>query len=232
MIKKITLALIPIFTSFYLVFAFHITSIECLGKDISCSKETTDLLKTVELSNYLSTKTHLKKVLSESPYINSYYIRLKFPSTLLVFVVEKAPFGFLVRNGEYYAIDSNGIVLGKKTEAKGFPLEIEEDISNSGTVLSKEKVFALESIKRLSQICKLTKAVLKKEYLEVTIKENRVFYLPLLGDQELLTGAVISIDNRLNKTQENTIIVNDTKLLCENGCIIDLRFKNPVIRAS
>ena len=58
--------------------------------------------------------------------------------------------------------------------------------------------------------------------------KNIAVIFPLSGDRQVLVGAFSAIITRLNRDEEGSKIGEDK--ICENGCIIDMRFEKPVIK--
>lgn len=239
--KNVKLIIVVLLTFLFfvgIIIRFRISAIDCRFRTGDCSSELKNYINSVKLGNYFFSKARLNTVLSKSSLISNYSIRFKFPDKLVVSVIEKKPFAAIYNDTDKKLglIDREGTFLSTGTEKTLPRIIIDTPFPNPGELVSEEIKFATILTARTSQIYTITTARLTEELLEIKLGSGQTIYFPVIGDQELLAGSLVAIVTRLNKQGENTIIENDspigTQNVCINGCIIDLRFKNPVIRSS
>lgn len=220
----------------------RINKISCISQFGPCSSNVNKSLSSVENGGYYDVNKEITKILKENEFVENHVNRFKFPSTLEVYVMEIKPFAALYNTdlALYTILDQNGKVLDI-SENTGLPYIVFNGMKiGEGSIVDKEVLFEVQLLVRINAIKAVKNAYNEPDSLKLVLDNNVNVLLPKSGDQDILIGSLILIENRLNKDKENFMIESsgtmnseltfDSKYICENGCIIDLRYKNPVIK--
>ncbi|MGD8744574.1 MAG: hypothetical protein PVJ52_03205 [Candidatus Woesebacteria bacterium] len=218
-----------VFLLYFLSEKIEIKYIECKNNFNVCRVDTEKSLDSVKGKSLRSAKRSLDKILSSDIRIVDYSVRYKFPDSLDVYLLEAKPkFALKMEGEEKYALVSDEGVVLKIQEENTLPyLSVEGQLPEIGEKASKRHFKWLNIVYSASKVFALDNAEAKDNFLKITVEGNKEVVFPPDGDEELLVGSMILIVKQLNVGSENTRIKQTD---CDNGCIIDLRFNNPVIK--
>ncbi len=205
-----------------------IKNIVCLNQNGECSQFLTRKITGLTMKDYSSTRAAIQKTLKENINVVDYSIRLKLPGTINVFVIEKDPVIEFVKGDKYVLADEQGTILGLEKLDNLPEIEIPTDITQKvGQKIPPDYQFAEDCMLDVNRIYNAKKAIIKNESLEVALENKLTVVFPLNGDREVLIGALKVVLSRLNMGKEAFRIGSAGEL---SPKIIDLRFKNPVIK--
>ena len=164
-----------------------------------------------------------KKILEDKIYIKNYSIYYFFPDKLEVNTIIRKP-KYSIYNGEnYLMIDSDGTVISLKESTSLPNVKIPEKFLNVGDSVSDEELFSLNLVFDIQKLYNLKDALVDESKLTIKLESGYSVFLPLQGDREVLIGSLILIIDSLK----------DSDFMSKYGKnvqIIDLRFKNPVLK--
>lgn len=203
-----------------------INNVNCRSQYGECSYLLKEKLESVGNCDYFTCKKNIDSILSESWMVESFAYRLKVPLRMEVNIIEKKPKNSIISLSQNLAVqvDSKGLILDIRDVSNLPGYNIKHDLPNPGDYLSSEQIFAMELVNGAIKIQEIEEANLEKNYLTVVFKDGREVYFPLEGDRDFILGALTLILNELKKND------SDFKIGEEQVNIIDLRFKNPVLR--
>jgi hypothetical protein len=101
-----------------------------------------------------------------------------------------------------------------------------------GERVDDETFFALELLNDMFTYYQIREGKKDSESLLIELKSGQNVIFPLEGDRKVIIASLGIILNKLNSEDNGTRIGSDDVGLedCQRGCLIDLRFKNPVIK--
>jgi hypothetical protein len=102
---------------------------------------------------------------------------------------------------------------------------LENGLVNSkiGEKVSDQLIFAGELLAEIYKLYNVRIGILKSESLEIELARAKVIF-PLQGDRQVLLGSLSLILSQLNAEPQNFRMSEEGKF------IVDLRFKNPIIK--
>jgi cell division septal protein FtsQ len=204
-----------------------IKKISCQSQFGPCNPQMQEALKKAENSDLTFSKKVVNQVLSASVLVKDYSIQFKLPDTLSVNLIERKP-KFALTNetqSKFALIDKEAEVLSL-TDSSNLPrLITHEELPKIEEKVAEETLFALETVASVSSYYSISSALLEKESLVIELNDAPSLIFPLAGDKEILLGAANLILTQLKSEGENSKIGN-----VQDVGVIDLRFKNPVIR--
>lgn len=224
-IKIIITILISIFllVLFFLYRQIKISSIICSNQFGSCNTTLNSELSALLGKDIFQAKNDLEKILQNKVYIKNYSIYYKFPDKLEVNIIVRKPKYSIFNNENYLLIDDEGTVLSL-SDSTVLPTIINaERFLNVGENISPKELFSLKIVYDVQSIYKIKRAVFKQNELEIELADSYKVIFPVEGDREVLVGSLVLILDSLKDSEfrsENMINVQ----------IIDLRFKNPVLK--
>jgi len=204
-----------------------VKSIKCSSQFGSCNRAILEYIKDFEYKDLKSVKKGLDLYLAENALILKYTIQFKFPGEVYVDVIERKPEFAIIRKdfGDIWLVDGDGYVMSKASSSVLPTLELEREPLNQGEFLRQEEIFSLSILKDMYSLYNLNYAKMDSESLEFVIGDNLKVFFPLCGERSVLIGSLIAILNQLNTGSEESRIEYTGEI-----SVIDLRFKNPVIR--
>ena len=205
-----------------------IRSYSCSSQFGPCHESIMKFIEDFGSDSYLKSKESLKKFLDENILVREYSIQYEFPDKLQINIIEnKAIFGFSFFDGEglTYLVDDRGLVIGSERNSNLPRVKMEGGHYDIGSKVSEEILFALQVMNDVFRSYGIKEGVIEKDALLVNFTKGYTVIFPLRGDKEILMGSLSLIISRLNGEDEGTRIEE-----VGNVEIIDLRFKNPVIK--
>jgi len=168
----------------------------------------------------------IKDKMSNVLVVDKYSLNYALPSGIRLYVIEKKPKYSIKSLSQEFTVqvDADGLVLEVKDRSSLPGYFVEGNLPEVGSFLRKEELLALELIYGTSLISNLEKAYIENGYLRINLAGNKVVLFPLDEDRDFLLGALTLILNELKKEEiDSKITIGELK-------VIDLRFKNPVLR--
>jgi len=206
-----------------------ISEIDCQSQFGPCNASIQSIIDRVsnQEKSYYQTKQDIQGVLSNNILIRDYTYHFQFPSTLEVNILERKP-KYAIKNGgiEAYAlIDEEGYVIYFQ-DLTGLPfLVTNETPPNAGEKISEKTHFALEVLYGAFSSYQAREGKIEEESLVIELSQGPKVIFPLEGDKEVLLGSLRLVLSKLNSDSQDSQIEN-----VSGARIIDLRFKNPVIK--
>lgn len=204
-----------------------IKSITCQSQYGPCSDSINYAFDKAEGGNYILSKKTVTEILKNDLGVDQYNIQLQFPANFKVNVIErKSVFGLKKKSNDLiFLVDSDGKVLTSQDQTN-LPLLYVNNISfNVGDIVDEKVLFALKMLYDMHQYFDVKEGVLEDYDLLIKIGDGPSVILPLEGDRKVLIGSLRLIIAKLEGNDENFSIEK-----ARDKVIIDLRFKNPVIR--
>ena len=204
-----------------------VKSIKCSSQFGSCNRVISEKIKEYEYKDLRSVKKGLNFYLAENALVLKYTIQFKFPGEVYVDVVERKPEFAVIRKDfeDIWLVDEGGYVMSKTSSSVLPTLESEREFLNQDESLCQEEIFSLSILKDMYSLYNSDYAKMDSESLEFVIGDNLKVIFPLSGERSVLMGSLIAILNQLNTGSEESRIEYTGEI-----SVIDLRFKNPVIR--
>ncbi len=211
------------------MFIFNITleDFDCKNQYGECSLPVLEKIGEVKGKNIFFVKKEVAKRLDNNISVKAYKISYKIPSYILVNLVERKPiFAIGVKSDrKFVLVDEEGYALSVAERTNLPKVYTDNEFVNLGQVVDEKFLFSLKIISDVNYLYQVNEGELKEDKLEILLPGKILTIFPLLGDRKVLVGSLNLILSQLN--DENNEFKIDTK---ENNLIIDLRFKNPVIR--
>lgn len=200
-----------------------VRTIICETDKERCSSNLEAKILSVSATNLSQSKGNLHRVLREQISVENYSIRFQLPSTLVVYVIEREPIVAIAREGatsDFALVDSEGVIVGI-WPTTDLPIMIvgKDSQYQTGQKLPSDLLQAVVITEQSFKKFNSRLSTLKTDVLEVELPSGIRVVFPLSGDLDLLFGSLSLILSRVN---------SDTIKLLPS--IIDLRYKNPVIK--
>lgn len=214
-------ALIVLF--FILPHIIKISSLVCRSQYGPCNSEIDKKLDSLNGNSLYQVKRSIKEYFKKEPLVSAYSFQLKLPSTLQVYLIEnKVYFSVTDKERKTFALtDKEGKVI-KLQNTNNLPfLVVEATPPAIGETIKPEYLFALNLIYTLNSSYQVDSGTITGDSLEVNLPSGMKVVFPLEGDHDTLIGSLSLILTKLNdEAKDSNIKVS----------IIDLRFKNPVLK--
>lgn len=198
-------------------------SISCSDQFGECNANLNSELSILLGKDIIDAKADIEKILEDKVYIKSYSIYYNFPDRLEINIIIRKPKYSIFNRENYMMIDNEGTILELKDSSALPTIFHENRFLNVGEQVTSNELFSLELLYDIESIYKIQKAVYNKNKLDLTMIDGRTVILPVEGDKKVLIGSLVLIIDSLNNTEFKSENV-------ENVQIIDLRFKNPVLK--
>lgn len=214
-----------------------IAEINCLESGNKCSDDLEQNLQRYANKSYSFAKKGLINYLKDDVSVTSYLVKYQFPNILRVEIARNESHFLLFNDKNQFAqTDIDGKVLSDKQKEGIMKVETNIDLPKKNNYLEQKYIHALALLNRLSSYYADLSPHLMQDYLVIKI-DKYTFLLPLEGDEEIISGKVMLTHSQLNTLGKESTIdkTKEAKKLdeiCKNGCIVDLRFKNPVIKSN
>lgn len=237
--KKLKL-IIPVFILLsipvYFTFIQKIYQISCHSEKTDCKQELNDKLNGIIGNRHFLAKKKVNNILKNEPIVENYSIRFQLPDEIIINITEHKPvFALADNNNEKFALlTKDGFVVSIE-DNNNLPSVHTEHLPEQGKVVDSGVLFSFEMLKALQTYYQITDArLVDNNGFLIETDSGLQGMLPLNGDKEVLLGSVLVVFNRLNSVDEKSIIdkedSGDESKICENKCLVDFRFRNPIIK--
>jgi len=212
-----------------------INEFSCDSQFGPCSQGLIDKIEENREGSIKDVRKKVQDILSNEPLISDYSTHYNIPDRVEVNILLRKPhFGITFNNSESFAlIDDEGYVIAYKKETTLPVLEALRPPPQVGEKVEEENLFALKLLGDMYDYYQIKDAkVVEEDGVIFEIDGSKKVIFPLEGDREILIASLAVILTRLNADDSSTRIENveGLKTTCLQGCTIDLRYKNPVIR--
>ncbi len=229
-LKKFLSLLVPlvvIIGIFLIPEVIKVSKVECRSQFGPCSTSIEGSLSKYEGGSLRKAKKEVSAYLSSQNQIGDFSLRLKLPSTLSVYLLEKkARFALKDKERQVFAtVDEEGVVLALFSETNLPYVELKKANLNTGEKVLGGYLTALNLQERLFSAYQVRNGELAGEALIVELPEGYTVLFPLDRDPDELMGALSLILTGLKGSEGVSKIDLDTSINT-----IDLRFKNPVLK--
>jgi len=196
-----------------------VRKIVCNSQFGGCEARILDSIRQAEGLPLYKAKERIGKYLESEPQIDKFSEKFIFPETIVVNTIERKAYCAVAEqeNGTVYLIDSFGKVLKKADSDFGTPLKIEQKNISMGENLGEKVIFGCKIIKGVNFQQKIIQASIEKDELTIDFEGGVRVIFPVEGDIKVMLGSI-------------TLIFNRIKLDTLTGKVVDLRFKDPIIR--
>lgn len=229
--KKIAFFLLILLIILFFIFGvprlITIKKIECNTQYGSCQEELKSLYGDLAGRKYFEIKKEFKERLSQDGLVDDFSYIYKLPSTISLYLIIKKPNYALgnTETGKTYLVDGQGVVVEEVAKSALPTLNTKKYTFSAGQKVPDEVALALKTYTLLSSVYKIERSELTEEMFEVKIIDGPLLLFPLEGDPSELVGASRLIIEQLNSGEQNLKIEKDIVSI-----VVDLRFKNPVLR--
>ena len=203
-----------------------IKEVVCSSQFGPCNQIISEGVKKAENKKLMDAKAELRRFLSANVLVSNYSIQLRLPDRLEVNIVTRKPrYALKSTTSETVAIiGRDGRVIGTEKKSSLPAVEVTGTLPDVGDVVASDILFALDIVYDMYSAYSVSSGKVENESLVVEFKQGLEVTFPLEGERKVLTGSLVAILSRLNNENED-FRIDDTKV-----SIIDLRFKNPVLR--
>lgn len=204
-----------------------ISKIDCKSQYGTCSDYLNKEIQKGEGKNLGDAKNYLNTLLKGESSVKDFSVRFKLPDRLTVDIIQRDPeFGISFKGNSGVAlIDQDGYVLSFQESPAVPVVNIDEPPPNVGEKVKDTTLFALQMMKDMTELYQAKSGSIKDDSLVVELNSGQTVIFPLEGDRQILIASLGVILTRLNSEGDETKIKTGTQ-----SAVIDLRFKNPVIR--
>lgn len=227
----IVLCISALFVSPFIVVprVLKVNVITCQSQFGPCNRNLEVRIKRVEdrKASLYETKRELQKILSNDILVSDFSLQFKLPGRLAINLLERKPkYALKIRGTNSYAlVGKEGYVIYFQ-DATNLPvLIVSEPPPNVGEVVSEEKLFALDLLYDMFSLYQVRTGAIENGSLVIELEQGPKVIFPLEGDREALLGSLRLILSKLNSDEQDSRIENVSGV-----SIIDLRFKNPVVK--
>lgn len=208
-----------------------INEITCTNQFGTCNVYIDDKLKSFIGSNLSLVKRGIKDYLSNEVLVSDYSVHLRLPSRLQIQVVERKV-KFALTNSKkaaYLLIDDSGLVTKIVTSTNLPVAKVDGPLPNVGDRVDKQYLFALNLVYSSFYLYQTKLGTVVDERLEVVLDKGLRVIFPLSGEVEILLSSLQLILARLN-TEAEGFRIRETGGSFTPVNVIDLRFKNPIVK--
>lgn len=225
-----TLLIIAVFY-FAMPRAISISEISCQSQYGPCSQKIVDVLKTFEGENLYQSLQHVKSALSSNELVSDFSTQFKLPSKIKVNIIERKPkFALTNQKMQGFALaDRTGAVLRIEDSSNLPYVIVPHEIPNVGEKVTERQLFALNIIYDIFSLYRVKEGMIEDDSLLVSLIGGPKVVFPLEGDRQILLASLGLILDKLNEGSGD-IRINENELVLTQESIIDLRFKNPLIK--
>ncbi len=225
---RVFLYLAPLFLivlSFFVIpRLIKIRNISCTDQYGPCPEAVEAKVKGALDANLAEALGDVSGALKNDVLVSSFTTQFMLPDRLVInMVVRKPAFALKSVNAEGYALVAKNKVVVAIVPSTNLPtLKIQTNIPNVGEQVGEKQFFALNILNGMFYLYQIREGEIEEDSLKVQGPSGMAIIFPLAGDKDALIGAVRIILSRLNEAKEDSKIKNVT--------LIDLRFKNPVLK--
>ena len=177
--------------------------------------------------SFYDVKRELQGTLASNILVSDFSFHFQFPNIIEVNLLERKPkYAVKAKGTDSYAlVDEEGYVIYFQ-DLTGLPVLITtEPPPNVGKIVSEEMFFALEVLSGMFSSYQVREGMIEGESLVIELSQGPRVIFPLEGEKEVLLGSLRLVLSKLNNDGQDSKIEN-----VSGASIIDLRFKNPVIK--
>jgi hypothetical protein len=207
----------------YYLFNTKVLAINCYNQSGECNTNLKSKLNDQINVRLININNYLKNKLDNDFSVKEYHAQILTPSVVRIDIIERIPKNAITNNAnDWWAlVDENGYVISLEKK-DGLPTVIIDNNSPKiGDKVSADIQFALNLMTDINYMYKIPSGLLTGDLLQIDYSPNIQLYFPLKGDRQLLIGSMVLISKRLQ---------NITAELDNKRVIIDLRYKNPIIK--
>lgn len=206
-----------------------IKGIDCQSQFGPCNANILRLINKIENGekSLSDIKKELHGTLASNILVSDYSLHFQFPNDIEVNLIERKPkYAVKAKGTDSYAlVDKEGYVIYFH-DLTGLPVLITtEPPPNVGETISDKTFFALEVLYGMFSSYQVREGVIEDESLVIELSQGPRVIFPLEGEKEILLGSLRLVLSKLNNDGQDSKIEN-----VSGASIIDLRFKNPVIK--
>lgn len=221
-----------LFLFFGLARVIRISEIDCESQFGPCDEGLQASLETFEGNTLFQAKRYVAEYLKDIHNVEKFDTRFKLPSSLTVTVIQKKS-EFAVKSGEKTAlVDKDGRVLGNAQNSLLPTIVTSYELPEVNERLNESTFFALRLLAHLNYMYQIKEGVLESGKITFELPQGQKFVFPEEGDMGELLGSLILINNQLNRSTETPTMNLEGLKSCQASCVVDLRFKNPVVKFS
>lgn len=196
-----------------------IGEISCNNQFGECSGVLESELTKLAGKSLYDAKRQASLLLKENVFVKEYTIQFKLPDRLSVYVIDRKARFALKRKGQdaFALVDKDGYSIAI-VEKNSLPtVEFDGSPPNVGERVDDKNLFALKLIESMFTFYQVKVGSIENESFQVELTDSKSVVFPLEGEKDLLISSLQLILAKL----ENEGVAYQ---------IIDLRFKNPVIK--
>ena len=221
------------FSSLFLFFFFLlprlivVKNISCDSQYGPCTSEYSDNFRDLTGKNYLSVKKGINNLLKNDYSVSKYSLSFKLPNRVDVYVVIRKSLYALrdVETQSVYLVSEDG-TLGQKVASTNLPIiSIHELPYSKGAKISDEIIHSLEIYRLISSVYEISNASIEKDAFKLKISSGPEILFGFDGECDILAGSARLIVEQI-KTNSDELRISKSA----NDIVVDLRFKNPVLR--
>ena len=171
-------------------------------------------------------KKELSIYLKNNFLVRDFDIQYRIPDVLEInLIIEKADYCLKSSNHDIYSyISKNGRVIELRSTCNLPTAYINNKTFNVGEIIENEYLSALNLLNQIFISYNIKEGNIVENYLEVNFNQGYKVIFPLDKDVQVLLGSLRLIVNRLNSNE------SESKIIEGRINVIDLRYKNPVLR--
>lgn len=229
-VKRVSIVLVAsviLYTAFSLPRLIKIRKVTCSSQFGPCNQNVTSEIEKLTDMNLADSRKKAKRFFSENVLVKEYLLQFSFPDELRVYILEKKPIYGLRSKGEtgVLLIDKEGSAVAFQPDSNLPSIVASDGLPSVGEKVTDETLFALEITYDVSSFYQLLVAEIERSGLTVKLENGLEIIFPLKGDRQALLGSLSLILSRLNSESEEFRIEGVQRVN-----MIDLRFKNPVLK--
>lgn len=202
----------------------RINRIECRSQYIECDPQIVKKLDGVMGKSLYAAKSQVQSILKNESSVSKFSIQFKLYQTIKVNLLIKKP-RFAIQDSESKKtalITSEGEVVAISEDTSLPKVRKNEKLKNVGEKVSDQDLFCLRILDSLFYSYQINQGEIIEGGFKVHFPDGFDVIFPLSGDKERTLGALSFILSGLKQDNKD--------LRIEDIRIIDLRFKNPVVR--
>lgn len=199
--------------------SIKVNKIICENQFGICRTSIKNQIANIKDKNIFEIYPKLNNLFKKDPAVLQYRIDFHLPLNIKVNAVERKPIAaFVLSNKTFALVDKDGVTT-EKVSSTALPQISSINLSTT------QVVYIANLVSELYTLYGVKSANVTEDGLVIDKLGGKKVYFPLDGDKDVLLGSLSLILSRLPRLQEDSTIA-------EQGTIgiIDLRFKNPVLK--
>jgi len=213
------------FLIYGLIARFTLEEIECYNQNVKCDPTILESLVTLKGKSLLRSYLNAKDILSKNPSVESFLIKYRPFRKIEVYVSQKRPvvlYASKVRDFNAL-VDKDGVVIGFADIPDLPRVLVEKSMPSVGEKVDDKDLFAIRLLLEMERIFGVKSGELRQDGVFFSMADGKKAIFPVSGDKDVLIGSLMLIYADLTSS-------NPSIDVAKNISIIDLRFKNPVLR--